>query len=86
MFCRRYGRNIYGACHDNRVYVICQNHTGGRNGNRYKRLAAEVEGDIDEMGDVAELLVLSSGGQTNNTDYDSFWAAKSLTPTAMRLI
>lgn len=38
-------------------------------------LAAEVEGDIDEMGDVAELLVLSSGGQTNNTDYDSFWAA-----------
>ena len=38
-------------------------------------LAAEVEGDIDEMGDVAELFVASSDGQTSNTDYDSFWAA-----------
>ncbi len=38
-------------------------------------LAAEVEGDIDEMGDVAELLVASSDSQTSNTDYDSFWAA-----------
>ena len=38
-------------------------------------LAAEVEGDIDEMGDVAELFVASSDSQTSNTDYDSFWAA-----------
>lgn len=38
-------------------------------------LAAEVEGDIDEMGDVAELFVASSDGQTSNMDYDSFWAA-----------
>ena len=38
-------------------------------------LAAEVEGDIDEMGDVAELFVVSSDSQTSNTDYDSFWAA-----------
>ena len=38
-------------------------------------LAAEVEGDIDEMGDVAELFVASSDGQTSNTDYDSFWTA-----------
>ncbi len=38
-------------------------------------LAAEVEGDIDEMGDVAELFVASSDGQTSNTDYDSFWVA-----------
>lgn len=37
-------------------------------------LAAEVEGDIDEMGDVAELFVASSDSQTSNTDYDSFWA------------
>lgn len=38
-------------------------------------LAAEVEGDIDEMGDVAELFVASSDSQTSNTDYDSFWTA-----------
>lgn len=38
-------------------------------------LAAEVEGDIDEMGDVAELFVASSDSQTSNTDDDSFWAA-----------
>lgn len=38
-------------------------------------LAAEVEGYIDEMGDVAELFVASSDSQTSNTDYDSFWAA-----------
>lgn len=38
-------------------------------------LAAEVEGDIDEMGDVAELFVASSDSQTSNTDYDGFWAA-----------
>ena len=38
-------------------------------------LAAEVEGDIDEMGDVAELFVASSDSKTSNTDYDSFWAA-----------
>lgn len=38
-------------------------------------LAAEVEGDIDEMGDVAELFVASSDSQTSNTDYDSLWAA-----------
>ena len=37
-------------------------------------LAAEVEGDIDEMGDVAELFVASSDSQISNTDYDSFWA------------
>lgn len=40
-------------------------------------LAAEVEGDIDEMGDVAELFVASSDSQTSNTDYDSFWTANS---------
>lgn len=38
-------------------------------------LPAEVEGDIDEMGDVAELFVASSDSQTSNTDYDSFWTA-----------
>lgn len=38
-------------------------------------LAAEVEGDIDEMGDVAELFVASSDSQTSNTDDDSFWTA-----------
>lgn len=75
MYCRRYGRNIHGAGHYNRVYVICQNHTGGRNGTGINVLAAEVEGDIDEMGDVAELFVASSDSQTSNTDYDSFWTA-----------
>lgn len=38
-------------------------------------LAAEVEGDIDEMGDAAELIVASSDGQANNIDYDSLWNA-----------
>ena len=38
-------------------------------------LAAEVEGDIDEMGDSADLIVASAGGQSNNIDYDSLWNA-----------
>lgn len=37
-------------------------------------LSAEVQSDIDEMGDVAELLIASSWGQINNSDYDNTWA------------
>lgn len=38
-------------------------------------LSSEIRSDIEEMGDVAELLIASSWGQINNSDYDSTWAS-----------
>lgn len=38
-------------------------------------LSSEIRSDIEEMGDVAELLIASSWGQINKSDYDSTWAS-----------
>ena len=36
-------------------------------------ISSEIRSDIEEMGDVAELLIASSWGQINNSDYDNTW-------------
>ena len=38
-------------------------------------ISSEIRSDIEEMGDVAELLIASSWGQINNSDYDNTWAS-----------
>lgn len=38
-------------------------------------LLSEIRSDIEEMGDVAELMIASSWGQINNSDYDNTWAS-----------
>lgn len=45
-------------------------------------LAAEVTDNLDDMGDVAELLIASSWGQINNDDYDKTWASSKPTESS----